>query len=53
MFGQICADELGVDVSSVTVVGGDTDTIERGWGTVASRSAGSRWKCRGPMPLSL
>ena len=39
VLAQICADELGVPLASISVVGGDTDQIERGWGTVASRSA--------------
>ncbi len=39
VLAQICADELGVPFASVTVTGGDTDDIERGWGTVASRTA--------------
>lgn len=39
VFAQVCADHLGADLSQVTVVGGDTDGLERGWGTVASRSA--------------
>jgi aerobic carbon-monoxide dehydrogenase large subunit len=39
VFAQICADALGVDLSQVIVVGGDTAGIGRGWGTVASRSA--------------
>jgi len=39
VFAQICADQLGVPLSNVTIVAGDTDQIERGWGTVASRSA--------------
>jgi len=36
---QICADHLGVSIDSVSVVGGDTRGIPRGWGTVASRVA--------------
>ncbi len=36
---QICADHLGVPVRAVDVVGGDTQGIARGWGTVASRVA--------------
>ncbi len=39
VFAQICADALGVPVGAVSVVTGDTRGIERGWGTVASRSA--------------
>jgi aerobic carbon-monoxide dehydrogenase large subunit len=38
VFAQICADELGVDPGLVDVIGGDTEGLERGWGTVASRS---------------
>jgi carbon-monoxide dehydrogenase large subunit len=38
VFAQICADELGVDPEIVDVIGGDTEGLERGWGTVASRS---------------
>jgi carbon-monoxide dehydrogenase large subunit len=39
VFAQICADALGVHPDAVTVVTGDTRGLERGWGTVASRSA--------------
>ena len=39
VFSQIVADELGVDPAEVDVVGGDTEGLEKGWGTVASRSA--------------
>jgi aerobic carbon-monoxide dehydrogenase large subunit len=39
VLAQVCADHLGVDPGQVTVVGGDTEGLERGWGTVASRSA--------------
>jgi aerobic carbon-monoxide dehydrogenase large subunit len=39
VFAQICADQLGVDPESVTVVGGDTAKVPNGWGAVASRSA--------------
>lgn len=39
VFAQICADALGVHPDRVSVTGGDTRLIERGWGTVASRSA--------------
>jgi aerobic carbon-monoxide dehydrogenase large subunit len=39
VFAQICADALGVSFEDVRVVTGDTRGIERGWGTVASRSA--------------
>src|SRR5688572_3816720 len=38
-FAQVAAEQLDVDVDQVTVVPGDTAGIERGWGTVASRSA--------------
>ena len=36
---QICADHVGVPIDLVSVTGGDTAKIERGWGTVASRVA--------------
>ncbi len=39
VLAQVCADHLGVAPEGVTVVGGDTAGLERGWGTVASRSA--------------
>jgi carbon-monoxide dehydrogenase large subunit len=39
VFAQICADALGVTPDDVDVVGGDTLGLEKGWGTVASRSA--------------
>ena len=39
VFAQVCADHLGVDPEIVDVVGGDTEGLERGWGTVASRCA--------------
>jgi carbon-monoxide dehydrogenase large subunit len=39
VFAQVCADALGVSPDSVDVVGGDTEGLEKGWGTVASRSA--------------
>jgi carbon-monoxide dehydrogenase large subunit len=39
VLAQVCAERLGVDPGTVTVVGGDTAGLERGWGTVASRSA--------------
>jgi carbon-monoxide dehydrogenase large subunit len=39
VFAQVCADALGLHPDRVTVVGGDTRGLERGWGTVASRSA--------------
>jgi carbon-monoxide dehydrogenase large subunit len=39
VFAQVCADELGIDPDAVDVVGGDTLGLEKGWGTVASRSA--------------
>jgi len=37
-FAQIAADELGVDISEITVVHGDTLAIPMGWGTGGSRS---------------
>jgi carbon-monoxide dehydrogenase large subunit len=39
VLAQVCADELGVHPDAVDVVGGDTEGLEKGWGTVASRSA--------------
>ena len=39
VFAQVCADRLGVDAHAVDVVTGDTEGLEKGWGTVASRSA--------------
>jgi aerobic carbon-monoxide dehydrogenase large subunit len=39
VLAQVCAERLGVDPSVVSVVSGDTAGLERGWGTVASRSA--------------
>ncbi len=36
---QLCADRLGVALEDVTVVTGDTDTIDLGIGTYASRTA--------------
>ena len=39
VFAQVCADALGVDPDDVDVTTGDTRGLERGWGTVASRSA--------------
>jgi carbon-monoxide dehydrogenase large subunit len=39
VFAQVCADHLGVDPTAVEVVTGDTEGLEKGWGTVASRSA--------------
>ena len=38
-FAQVAAEQLDVDVDQVTIVGGDTAGIDRGWGTLASRSA--------------
>jgi carbon-monoxide dehydrogenase large subunit len=38
-FAQVCAEQLDVDIDQVTVVPGDTAGIDRGWGTLASRSA--------------
>jgi carbon-monoxide dehydrogenase large subunit len=39
VFAQIAADELGVDMSEVKVIHGDTDLVRSGVGTYASRSA--------------
>jgi carbon-monoxide dehydrogenase large subunit len=39
VFAQVCADHLGVEPDAVDVVGGDTEGLEKGWGTVASRCA--------------
>ena len=39
VFSQIVADELGIHPADVDVIGGDTIGVEKGWGTVASRSA--------------
>ncbi len=39
VLAQVCADALGLDPERITVTVGDTDGLERGWGTVASRSA--------------
>jgi carbon-monoxide dehydrogenase large subunit len=39
VFAQVCADHLGVHPDDVDVVVGDTLGLEKGWGTVASRSA--------------
>ncbi|HZQ65216.1 MAG TPA: xanthine dehydrogenase family protein molybdopterin-binding subunit [Gaiellaceae bacterium] len=39
VLAQVCADALGVDPELIDVVGGDTQGLEKGWGTVASRSA--------------
>jgi carbon-monoxide dehydrogenase large subunit len=38
VFAQICAERLGVDMSSVEIIGGDTKDLPFGWGTLASRS---------------
>ncbi len=38
-FAQICAAVFQLDPERVQVVGGDSDAIAYGWGTVASRSA--------------
>lgn len=38
-FAQICADQLGISVSDVTVVSGDTSAFPLGIGTIASRVA--------------
>src|SRR5439155_6961982 len=37
-FAQIVADELGVAVSDVKIVHGDTETTPMGWGTYGSRT---------------
>lgn len=37
-FSQICADEFGVGLDDVTVIHGDTDRLQNGIGTYASRS---------------
>jgi len=37
-FAQIVADELGVSVSDVKIVHGDTDNTPMGWGTYGSRT---------------
>jgi carbon-monoxide dehydrogenase large subunit len=39
VFAQVCADHVGVHPGDVDVVVGDTLGLEKGWGTVASRSA--------------
>jgi len=39
VFAQVCADGLGVEPDRISVTVGDTEGLERGWGTVASRSA--------------
>ena len=39
VFAQVCADSLGVPPGDIEVIGGTTDELEKGWGTVASRSA--------------
>ncbi len=36
---QVCADRLGVDVDDVVIVGGDTQAVGYGMGTIASRVA--------------
>jgi len=38
VLAQICADAMGVGPDDVDIIGGDTEGLERGWGTVASRS---------------
>jgi carbon-monoxide dehydrogenase large subunit len=38
VLAQICADALGVDYQSVRVIHGETDRIERGYGSHASRT---------------
>ena len=37
-FAQICADELGVDISAIDVEVGDTDSVANGYGAFASRT---------------
>lgn len=39
VFAEVCARALGADPEQVTVIGGDTAAVDRGWGTLASRSA--------------
>jgi carbon-monoxide dehydrogenase large subunit len=39
VFAQVAADALGLDPGAVEVTVGDTEGLDRGWGTVASRSA--------------
>ncbi|MFB3738606.1 MAG: xanthine dehydrogenase family protein molybdopterin-binding subunit [Candidatus Velamenicoccus archaeovorus] len=39
ILAQVCADALGVSPDAIAVTVGDTEGLERGWGTVASRSA--------------
>jgi carbon-monoxide dehydrogenase large subunit len=39
IFSQVCADHLGVHPDAIDVIVGDTTGLEKGWGTVASRSA--------------
>lgn len=36
-FGQIVADTLGLKLEDITILHGDTDMLETGWGTLASR----------------
>jgi carbon-monoxide dehydrogenase large subunit len=38
ILAQVCADALGVDPEAISVTVGDTHGLDRGWGTVASRS---------------
>ncbi|MGW4094499.1 xanthine dehydrogenase family protein molybdopterin-binding subunit [Nocardia sp. NPDC004750] len=38
VFAQIAADAIGVPMDSIDVIGGDTDTIPHGVGTIASRA---------------
>ncbi len=35
-FAQIAADELGIDFETITVIHGDTETIQQGIGTMGS-----------------
>jgi carbon-monoxide dehydrogenase large subunit len=39
VLAQVCADALGIEPDRISVTVGDTEGLERGWGTVASRSA--------------
>ncbi|MEX1275766.1 MAG: molybdopterin cofactor-binding domain-containing protein [Bacteroidota bacterium] len=39
VFAHLAADEIGLERTRVNLVGGDTQAIPRGWGTIASRTA--------------
>jgi len=39
VFAKLVAERLGIEISKVKVIGGDTDATQYGWGTLASRSA--------------